>query len=121
MTRRALAPIVFLLTAFTAGLAQVPALLPASVPQGVYARVAVDDIYTQAIGIVGSADPASDAPPGTTPISDADKVVLRYLKVLLDDPAVAGIAATIDWGSISMENPGLDPRNPAAGAYQWNA
>ena len=99
MTRRALAPIVFLLTAFTAGSAQVPGLLPASVPQGVYARVAADDIYNQAIGIVGSADPASDAPPGTTPISDADKVVLRYLKVLLDDPAVAGIAAAISWNS----------------------
>jgi len=121
MTRRALAPIVFLLTAFTAGSAQVPGLLPASVPQGVYARVAADDIYNQAIGIVGSADPASDAPPGTTPISDADKVVLRYLKVLLDDPAVAGIAAAISWNSLSLENPGLDPRNPAVGAYQWNA
>jgi hypothetical protein len=101
MTRRACALIFCLLTPFTAGLAQVAGLLPASVPQGVYARVAVDDIYSQAVGIVGSADPATDAAPGTTPVSDADKVVLRYLKVLLDDPAVAGIAAAISWDSIS--------------------
>jgi hypothetical protein len=121
MTRRACALIFCLLTPFTAGLAQVAGLLPASVPQGVYARVAVDDIYSQAVGIVGSADPATDAAPGTIPVSDADKVVLRYLKVLLDNPAVSGIAAAISWNSISLENPGLDPRNPAAGAYQWNA
>jgi hypothetical protein len=120
MTRRDFALIVFLSTAFTAGFGQGVGLMPASVPRGVYARVAVDRIYDQAVGIVGSADPATDAAPGTTPISDADKVVLQYLKVLLDDPAVAGIAATLSWDSISLENPGLDPRNPAAGAYQWN-
>jgi len=109
------------LTPFTSGFAQGVALQPARVPQGMYARVAVDDIYNQAVGVVGSADPASDAAPGTIPISDADQVVLRYLKVLLDDPAVAGIAAAIDWSSVSLENPSLDPRHPAAGAYQWNA
>jgi hypothetical protein len=110
-----------LLMISTAGFAQGVALQPARVPQGVYPRVAVDNIYSQAVGIVGSADPATNAAPGTTPISDADKVVLRYLKVLLDNPAVAGIAAAIDWSSISLENPGLDPRHPVVGAYQWNA
>lgn len=108
-------------TLSSVGFAQVVPLQLASVPAGMYPRVAVDDIYSQAVGIVGTADPASDAAPGTTPVSDADKVVLRYLKVLLDDPAVAGIAAAIDWSSLSLENPGLDPRHPAAGAYQWNA
>ena len=121
MFRKAVFAICSLCLISTVGFAQIVPLPPASVPQGVYVRVAVDDIYKQAVGIVGSADPATDAAPGTIPVSDADKVVLRYLKVLLDNPAVEGIAAAIGWDSISLENPGLDPRHPAAAAYQWNS
>jgi hypothetical protein len=92
------------------------------VPMGVYARIALDDIYNGAMTLVGSAAPKVNATARRSPhetLAPIDAAVVNYITVLLDNPAVSGIAAYASWGLLSPGNPGPNPASPAAGAYNW--
>jgi len=93
------------------------------VPMGVYARIALDDIYNSAMTLVGSAAPKANGTARRGPretLAPTDEAVVNYITVLLDNPAVSGVTAYASWHLLSPGNPGPNPASPAAGAYNWD-
>ena len=123
MIRRISVLIFFLLIASAAALAATgTAGTTPRVPMGVYARISLDSIYKNAMTVVGSDTSAAELSPRRSPdvtLAPLDATVVNYITVLLDNPAVSGIAAEASWGLLNPGNPGPDPSDPAPGSYNW--
>jgi hypothetical protein len=124
MIRRQTAPICFVLMASTALLlvAQ-PGNVP-RVPKGINTNFRVDTTINQAQAAAYPNTLPRDLPaypnPNLTP-DPTDAVLVSYFTVLLNNPAISGLAPMIDWSQLNPNNPGSDPAHPRSGAYTWNA
>jgi len=49
-----------------------------------------------------------------------DYYLTNYFLYLLENPAVSGILLQAQWRDLSLEDPGSDPKNPAAGSLALN-
>jgi len=95
------------------------------VPMGVYSCFVLNDLVNSAQGVVGADAPdvvvRRDPIRGTTvTLAPADAAIVQYLKTVLDDPAIAGLAPEIGWVLLNPKRPGPNPADPLPGAYDWN-
>ena len=83
------------------------------VPKGLYSNFLLDGAVNQAQKAASSVNPALPNYPNPA----ADAILVNYFTVLLDNPAVSGLAPMIPWQLLNPNNPAHPVTGPA---YIWN-
>jgi hypothetical protein len=120
MNRRSSGLLCCLLIASITGFGQENSGAQARGPAGIYVRVALDAVASEAYATAYTGQ-------GTKPHyllpalreDPTNEVIVSYFLTLLDDTNVSGLAVEIPWDFINPNNPGSDPEHPAANAYIW--
>jgi len=107
-----------LFVASVAGLAQAQPAAELREPQGIYATFLLGDLASAAYA--AAYDGQTDVPDYPYPAlreKPTNDVIVRYLRKVLDDPNVAGLAPGIGWKLLNPNNPS-DPAWESE-AYSW--
>jgi hypothetical protein len=118
MLRRISTLILGLLAASVFGFAQDEPSHELREPKGIYATFQLDSITSQAYA--AAYDGQTDVPDYPYPAlreKPSNEVVVRYLRKVLDDPNVSGLAPGIAWKLVNPNDPS-DPTS-ASQAYSW--
>ena len=90
----------------------------ARVPKGVYTNFIAEATINQAqTAAYPSTQPNKIPSYPVLPVDPTDAVLVNYFAVLLNNPAISGLAPQMDWATLNPNNPNANPAQPA---YTWN-